>query len=392
LGVVVVVSAILAVVADLLRQPIIIAYILAGFLCGPHSPWADLQLVKQTSFIEGAGTLGLVLLLFLLGLVLHPDRLLRIFRQASLVTLATSSLFFILGFGGALVVSRAVPGQAPLNRVDALYIGCAMAFSSTLLVVKLLPTRRLHESAVGTVAIGILIVQDVLAILILIATSSQAAALQADTSVYWKVPAGVAMLAAAFPFEQYLLRRLMRKVENYPELLLVLGLAWCLLLSEAARTMGFSREIGAFVAGLTLARSPVSLYLWEKVAPLRDFFIILLFFSLGARVDAERMLPLLPLAGGLALVLAVAKPWIFDRALRWSGTPRGLAREAGWRLGQSSEFAFVIGLLALRTGYIGQAAFEVILLATLLSLVLSTYLVVLKFPTPLGISEKLRQG
>jgi glutathione-regulated potassium-efflux system ancillary protein KefC len=392
LGVVVVASAILAVVADFLRQPIIIAYVVAGFVFGPYSPWPALRLVNYTPFIEGAGTLGLVLLLFLLGVVLHPDRLLHIFRKASLVTLATSGAFFLIGFGGAMGVSVLAPAAFPLTATEAFYIGCAAAFSSTLLVVKLLPTRRLHESAVGTVAIGILIVQDLLAIVILIVTSSTAAAAQADTSFYWKVPLGVVLLAAAFPFEQIVLRRLMHKVETYTELLLVLSLAWCLLMAEGARSLGFSREIGAFVAGLTLARSPVSLYIWEKVAPLRDFFIILLFFSLGARVDVDRVLPALPLAAVLALTLVLAKPYLFGAALGLAGTEPALAREAGWRLGQSSEFAFVIGLLALVHGMIRQPAFDVILLATLISLVLSTYLVVLKYPTPLGVSENLRQG
>jgi Kef-type K+ transport system membrane component KefB len=391
LGVVVVASAVLAVAANFLRQPIIIAYIVAGFVFGPHSPWADLQLVKHIPFIEGAGTLGLILLLFLLGIVLHPDRLVHMFRQASLVTLGTSAAFFLIGFGGALGISRMAPAFYSLTVTEAFYIGCAAAFSSTLLVVKLLPTRRLHESEVGTVAIGILIVQDIMAIAILIVTSSAAAAGQGDTSFYWKVPLGLAMLAAAFPVEQFIVRRLMHKVETYTELLLVVSLAWCFFLAEGARNLGFSREIGAFVAGLTLARSPVSLYIWETVAPLRDFFIILLFFSLGSRVDVDRTLPALPLAAALAMVLVLVKPYLFRGALRLAGNAPGLAREAGWRLGQSSEFAFVIGLLALVNGLIRQSAFDVILLATLISLVLSTYLVVLKYPTPLGVSEKLRQ-
>jgi Kef-type K+ transport system membrane component KefB len=392
LAVVIVASAILAVLADVFRQPILIAYIAAGLVFGPHSPWPDLRLVTHTEFIDGAGGLGLVLLLFLLGLVLHPSRLLHIFREASLVTVATSLAFFLLGFGAATGVSLAAPKAFPLTSAEAFYIGCAVAFSSTLLVVKLLPTRRLHESEVGTVAIGILIVQDILAIGILIAMSSEAAVSRGDTSVYWKLPMGLVLLAAVFPVEQYALRPIMRQVETHPELLLVLSVAWCLLVAEGAARLGFSREIGAFTAGLTLARSPASLYIWEKVAPLRDFFIVLLFFSLGARVDVVAMLPALPLAALLALGLALVKPYAFGLMLRRAGNAPALAHEAGWRLGQSSEFAFVIGLLALTLGRIGPMAFAVILLATLISFVMSTYLVVLKYPTPLGVSDTLRQG
>jgi len=392
LAVVMIGAAALAVLAGVARQPIIIAYVLAGVLFGPHSPWPVLRMVQHIDFIRNAGALGLVLLLFLLGMVLHPDRLLKMFRQASLTTLATSVAFFGIGFAAVAGVSAAAPAVYPLTAIEAVYVGFAVAFSSTLLVVKLLPTRRLHESAVGTMAIGILIVQDALAILVLMVMAFWTAAKGGDTGVYWKVPLGLGMLAAAFPVEQYVLRRLMRKVETYPELLLVLSLAWCLLFAEGARGLGFSREIGAFVAGLAIARSPISLYIWEKVAPLRDFFIVLLFFSLGALVNVADMLAVLPLAAGLALALAVLKPRLFRAALRIEGAPRALAREAGWRLGQSSEFALVIAFLALKLGHIGQTAFELILVTTLLSFIISTYVVVLKYPTPLGVSEGLRQA
>ena len=261
LAVVMIGAAALAVLAGVARQPIIIAYVLAGVLFGPHSPWPVLRMVQHIDFIRNAGALGLVLLLFLLGMVLHPDRLLKMFRQASLATLATSVAFFGIGFAAVAGVSAAAPAVYPLTVIEAVYVGFAVAFSSTLLVVKLLPTRRLHESAVGTLVIGILIVQDALAILVLMVMAFWTAARGGDTGVYWKVPLGLGMLVAAFPVEQFALRRLMRKVETYPELLLVLSLAWCLLLAEAARGLGFSREIGAFVAGLAIARSPISLYI-----------------------------------------------------------------------------------------------------------------------------------
>ena len=199
----------LAVAADFLKQPIIIAYILAGLVFGPHGPWPPLRLATHTEFIEGAGRFGLILLLFMLGIVLHPNRLGQIFRQASLVVAITSPVFFLIGFGTAVGISRAAPAQFPLTLTDAFYIGVAASFSSTLLAVKLLPTRRLHESAVGTLTIGILIMQDVLAIIILIAmNASSMAAAGAETGVYWKVPLGLVLLAAAFPVEQYILRPL----------------------------------------------------------------------------------------------------------------------------------------------------------------------------------------
>ncbi|MBE3132814.1 MAG: cation:proton antiporter, partial [Acidobacteria bacterium] len=350
-------------------------------------------LVPEVDFIRGAGELGLVLLLFLLGLVLHPDRLRRIFRQASLVTLYSATAFFLVGFGLTYGIARLAPAWYGLTWVHALFIGFTTAFSSTLLVVKLLPTRRLHESAVGTLAIGILIVQDVLAIVVLVVMAALGPAEGAAAGgIWWRLPLGLAMLAAAFPLERYGLRRLMGQVERFDELLLVLSLAWCFALAEGAELLGFSREIGAFVAGLALARSPVCLYIWQKVAPLRDFFVVLLFFSLGALIDIrQHAVPGLLLAALLALVLVLLKPHLFRRLLRLVKTDAALAEEAGWRLGQCSEFGLVIAFLALDRGFIGQEAFEIILITTLLSFLVSTYVVVLKYPSPLGVSPDMQQ-
>ena len=394
LGVVIVASAALAVAAHFLRQPLIVAYIAAGILFGPHSPVPALRLVTQSEFIRGTGELGLVLLLFLLGIVLHPGRLLQIFRQASFVTLCSASAFFLVGFGVTAGLSHLAPESFPLTLLEKVFIGCAMAFSSTLLVVKLLPTRRLHESEVGTLAIGILIIEDLIAIVVLLVMGAAGAIGTGQVGAHWRLPIGIVMLVASFFVEQHGLRRLMRHAQGYPELLFVMSLGWCLLLAEGAEHLGFSREIGAFVAGLALARSPLSLYIWEKVSPLRDFFIVLLFFSLGALVNLESndVVGVVLLAALLAFVLALAKPYLFRLALRISGARPALASEAGWRLGQMSEFGLVIAFLALDQGLIGRMAFELILIAMLLSFLVSTYVVVLKYPSPLGVTEAMHQA
>jgi Kef-type K+ transport system membrane component KefB len=394
LAMVIVTAAALAVVAHFSRQPLIVAYIAAGIVFGPHSPVPALRLVTQSEFIRGTGELGLVLLLFLLGIVLHPGRLLQIFRQASLVTLCTSLAFFLVGFGVTGGVVHIASGVYSLTWIEKAFIGCAMAFSSTLLVVKLLPTRRLHESEVGTLAIGILIIQDLIAIIVLLVMGAAGAIGAGEVGAPWRLPLGIVMLVAAFFVEQHGVRRLMHHAQGYPELLFVMSLGWCLLLAEGAEHLGFSREIGAFVAGLALARSPLSLYIWEKVSPLRDFFIVLLFFSLGALVNLESndVVGVVLLAALLALVLALAKPYLFRLALRISGARPALAREAGWRLGQTSEFGLVIAFLALDQGLIGRMAFELILIAMLLSFLVSTYVVVLKYPSPLGVTEAMHQA
>lgn len=137
----------------------------------------------------------------------------------------------------------------------------------------------------------------------------------------------------------------------------------------------------------------MSLYIWEKVVPVRDFFIVLLFFSLGAMVDTRSsdLGPVLLLSGLLALILVLLKPYLFQFALRVARAEPALAEEAGWRLGQCSEFGLVIAFLAQSQGLIGTQAFDLILVTTLLSFLASTYIVVLKYPSPLGVTSRMQE-
>jgi len=155
--------------------------------------------------------------------------------------------------------------------------------------------------------------------------------------------------------------------------------------------MGLSAEIGAFIAGVTLASSPIALFIAESLKPLRDFFLVLFFFSLGAGFDLGMIEEVLLPAVLLAAALMLAKPVVFRYLLQRTGESEQRSREVGYRLGQMSEFSLLLAVLAADLHVIGNQASYLIQLATLLTFLVSSYLVVLRFPTPIAVSDELRR-
>jgi Kef-type K+ transport system membrane component KefB len=200
-----------------------------------------------------------------------------------------------------------------------------------------------------------------------------------------------ALAALAWALVRYLLLPLIRRFDRFHEYIFLLAVGWCLGVAEAAQLLGLSAEIGAFIAGLSVATSPIAQYIAIHLKPLRDFFLILFFFAVGARFDLAMLpqvwLPALVLAG---LVLAL-KPVVYRWLLKGVSERRSLAWNLGFRLGQASEFSLLIAYIAFDVGLIGAGTSLVIQAATILSLLASSYIVVFNFPTPIAISDRLRR-
>ena len=372
-------AAILAGIALFARQSLLVAYILLGGLLGP---WG-FRLIDDASIIQQIGHIGIIFLLFLLGLNLQPAQLLRMFREATLVTIASSLCFAAIG----VLISRAFGFQL----FECLLIGASMMFSSTIIGLKLLPTTALHHRHVGQVMISILLLQDIIAIGILLFLEGFS-----QTGVEWEQ---VGMLGIALPtlilvsllFERHILQRLMRRFDTIQEYVFLTSIGWCLGMAQLAKTMGLSYEIGAFIAGVSLAANPIALFISERFKPLRDFFLIMFFFSLGASFNINILPDIFIPAAILATLMLVSKPLIFSRLLRSTGESSGLSNEVGMRLGQVSEFSLLIALLALNAGAIGTRASYLIQATTLITFMVSSYLIMLKYPTPIAVSDKLRK-
>jgi len=375
-------AALLASIALVTRQPLIIAYIALGAIIGP----SGFSLVTDLALLSDIGHIGIIFLLFLLGLDMQPQALVATLRKSTVVGLASALLFFAATF--------AVARPFLDSDVEAGVVGVALMFSSTIIGIKLLPTTVLHHRHIGEMMVGLLLLQDLLAIIALIVITAWGGGAdeeQAATQLALVLVSLPLLAALAWAAVRYVLLPLIRRFDRFHEYIFLLAVGWCLGVAEAAQLLGLSEEIGAFIAGLSVATSPIAQYIAINLKPLRDFFLILFFFAVGARFDLAMLpqvwLPTLVLA---ALILGL-KPVVYRWLLKGVSEQRSLAWNLGFRLGQASEFSLLIAYIAFDVGLIGVTTSLVIQAATILSLLVSSYIVVLNFPTPIAISDRLRR-
>ena len=203
--------------------------------------------------------------------------------------------------------------------------------------------------------------------------------------------APLALAALSYLVARQVLIPLMRRFDTIQEYLFLTTIGWCLGIAQLGSWLGLSYEMGAFIAGVTLATSPVSTFIAESLKPLRDFFLIMFFFSLGASFNISMLPDIFIPAAVLAMLMLTAKPLIFSGLLRGSGESKGLSNEIGVRLGQVSEFSLLIAVLALNAGAIGTRASYLIQASTLITFMVSSYLIMLSYPTPIAVSDRLRK-
>jgi len=375
-------AAILATLALYARQAILVSYIALGVLLGPMVlDWVDNALL-----IEQISDIGIMFLLFLLGMNLPPQKLKQLLRETTLTTLISAILLMSVGF--------VVAFSFGFSWFESLVIGVAMTFSSTIIGLKLLPTTVLHHLRTGEVMISILLLQDVLAIGVLIMLQMSHAATGGGISL---LPIFLPLLwlpglfILAYSIERLILKRLIQRFDQFQEYMFLLAIGWCLAMAQLAHTVGLSYEIGAFIAGVALAHHPVSMFLVERLKPLRDFFLIMFFFTIGAGFTLANIGPVLVPAMILAGIALSLKPWLFARLLKYSGEEPERANEVGMRLGQMSEFSLLIAMLATELAVIGSHASDLIQLATVITLMISPYLIMTRYPSPMAISDKLRR-
>ena len=372
-------AALFATLALYARQALPIAYIVLGICIGPYG----FKLIDNAAAIEQMAQIGIMFLLFLLGLDLSPQRLLQMLRKATVITLGTSLVFALLGGGVAWLFGYA-PGES-------LLVGAAMTFSSTIIGLKLLPTRALHHQHTGEIIISILLLQDLLAIAVLLlleGLGGRGSSLQGLGLLIVTLPM---LLGFAYLSSRYVLIPLIRKFDKIREYIFLTAIGWCLCISQVAALLGLSYAIGAFIGGVALATSPIALYIADSLRPLRDFFLVLFFFSLGAGFDLGMLGAVFPPTLLLGALLLAVKPWVFRGFLQWAGERPRIAMEVGVRLGQVSEFALLIAVLAQQNQLIGREASYLVQATTLLTFIASTYYLVLTYPTPVAISDSLRR-
>lgn len=374
-------AAVFASIALYTRQPLIIAYIALGACIGPYG----LSMVTDLALLSDIGHVGIIFLLFLLGLDMQPQALWATLRKSTVVAVFSSAIFLAMG--------TAVATGFGYTTQDSLVVGAAMMFSSTIIGIKLLPTTVLHHRHIGELMIGLLLLQDLLAIIVLMILLSMTSG--SDGSMGSKI--GISLLSlpmlfgASLLLVRYILLPLITRFDRFHEYIFLLAIGWCLGVAEAAVALGLSAEIGAFIAGISLATSPISQYIAVNLKPLRDFFLILFFFSVGAQFDLTVLHQVLAPTLLLSALILGLKPVVFRYLLKGVSEKRSLGWDLGFRLGQASEFSLLIAYVAIGGALITEQASLLIQATTITTLLVSSYIVVLNYPTPIAISDRLRR-
>jgi len=372
-------AAVLATTALFARQSLLVVYILAGLIFGR----SGFHLITDPILIEEISHIGIIFLLFLLGINLPINKLISLVKETTIITAVSCIAFAIVGFVIAIL--------SGFDLVDGLIIGAASMFSSTIVSLKLLPTTVLHHRRQGEIIISILLLQDIIAIIVL-------TVLQVGKHNYfpWQELAflfvalvGISILA--YVMHRFVVIKILAQFDRIQEFVFVVTIGWCLGLAQLAATFNLSYEIGAFIAGVAFASNPIALFVSEMLKPLRDFFLILFFFALGAKFNLEIAQTVSLSAALLATSLLLMKPLIFKWLLQRTGTPNQDSKEIGYRLGQISEFSLLIAVLAVDMQVITEKAGYLIQVCTLITFIISSYLVIFQYPTPQGVTEKLRR-
>lgn len=355
----------LGLLAHFSRQPLILAYLIAGFCIGPFGAgW-----VKSQESISVISELGLIFMLFMIGLEIDLKKIVR----AGRVILVAAGGQLIGGCLLGLLVFVAIGLSLGGGRFDALYLCVACALSSTVIIVKVLYEKRELDTLPGRITLGVLVLQDIFAILFL-AVQPSLANLQLSV-IALSIVRVAALVAAALLVSRYVLPRLFQQIARLPELVLLGALAWCFLVAETAEQLSLSREMGALVAGVSLSTFPYALDVTAKVTTLRDFFITLFFVALGMTIPVPDMSVI-----GLALIIAAVTLvtrlvttftplYLMKQGLRTSLLP-------AINLAQISEFSLVIIQTGVADHHIAAETANAASFAFVVLAVLSTFVMV----------------
>lgn len=361
LGVVTIASAGLAIAARAFRQPIILAYIVAGILLGS----GGYNLIPDSINTQGIATVGIIFLLFLIGLELDIGRVRRVGR---IVLLAGGIQMVVVALTAGLLTT--VLGY-PLST--AIFLGLAAAFSSTAVVMKRLIDNQELASLQARVSIGILLLQDLVAVLALMLVSGIGHGSFDAGVVGWFVVKAAAFFLVTWLFTKYLLGRIFFFIAKSTELLFLTSVAWAFLFAIISDSLGFSKEIGAFVAGLSLATLPYNLEIIGRVKPLKDFFLVIFFVVIGLEVSLPVIAHNWVLIVGLVVLVLFVKTLVTSLVMILSRYPKRPSYLTGAGLGQMSEFSLLVVLLGASLGQVDHTVVPITATLVAITIIVNTY-------------------
>jgi Kef-type K+ transport system membrane component KefB len=380
-------AVVVAAMAVKLRQPLIVSFLAVGVLVGP----AAFGWVSADDEIVIFAELGIAVLLFLVGLKLD----IHLIRTTGPVALATGlgqvAFTSAVGFALALLL-----GLAP---VTALYVAVALTFSSTIIIVKLLSDKREIDQLHGRIAVGFLIVQDIVVVLVMIGLSAFGAAggtgsLAGDLGLV--AVKGVAFLGGVVLLMRYVVPQVLEYLTRSKELLVLAAVAWAVALASLGDWLGFSKEVGAFLGGISLASTPYREAIAARLVSLRDFLLLFFFIDLGARLEIADAAAQLPAALVLSLFVLIGNPIIVLVIMGFMGYRKRTGFLAGLTVAQISEFSLILAALGLSLGHIGQETVGLITAVGVITITVSTYMILYshslyaRLRGPLSVFERTR--
>lgn len=366
-GIVLVVAAGIGIIIRLLRQPLILAYLIAGVLIGPFA----FGIINNTSVIENFASIGIVFLLFLIGLELNPRRLLEIGGSAITIGLAQIAISGLIYYLIANIFN--------ITGTGAIYLAAALTFSSTAIIVTLLSNRRDLDSLHGKLIVGVLLVQDFVAIILLSIFSGFSNSIIGNLLSFQMsfqiVLRAIILFVITFLIGQYVLPPTFHRIARSQELLFLSSLAWCFLLAITALALGFSAEIGAFLAGISLAPLPYSPHIAAKTKPLRDFFIMIFFIYLGSNLVFSNFDGMIVPAFIFSALILFINPMVVMLTTSILGYSRRTSFITGITLTQTSEFSFIVIVLGVKLNILDSSMTTLASMIALITVFISTYLI-----------------
>jgi Kef-type K+ transport system membrane component KefB len=357
------VGAVVALFMKWLKQPLIMGYILTGVLVGPSA----LNIVHAKDAFESFSEIGITLLLFIIGLGMNAG----VIKSLGRVSVITASIILLLvGFSGHLAALA-----LGFNNTTAIILGIALFFSSTIIILKALSDSRELSRLYGQIAIGVILVDDVVATiaLVVVAALGTSGALNIESFAILGLKAFLLGLSL-YIVGSKIMPHLGKFFASSQELLFLFSIAWGLIIATVFHEAGFSYEVGALFAGVSLAGLPYATEMAAKLKPLRDFFIVLFFVTLGETFTFDAMQQSLVPALVLSAIVMLGKPIFVMSSLGFLGYTRLTSFKAAIHLSQISEFSIILVIFAASTGLIQQSAVSVITLVALITIGISTYL------------------
>lgn len=358
-----IITALLGIVGIFLRQPLIVTFIAVGILVGP----SGLGITHGDAEVELLARMGIAVLLFVVGLRLD----LQVIRSMGPVALAT---------GGGQVIFTSVIGfflglALGLDTVSSIYVAVALTFSSTIIVVKLLSDKQEIDALHGRIAVGFLIVQDIVVVLVMIGLSVFNTGDGLITQIALAAVKGTLFLTGIGLLMRYVLPGLTQWLARSQELLLLFAIAWAMAMATLGDALGFSKEVGAFLAGVSLASTPFRETIGSRLVTLRDFLLLFFFVELGANLDLSQVVPQLAPATLLSLFVLIGNPLIVVVIMGIMGYRKRTGFLAGLTVAQISEFSLILVSLGVSLGHIDSDVRGLVTLVGLITIGLSTYMI-----------------